>query len=89
MASYVFVFFNCDAEKSESSMNIFYNDEVYKNTLISRRRLLAKINSERLAGRVKIAEENLAKVERLILEGNPLDASKFIQFGAIKALKCI
>ena len=27
-----FIFFNCDADKSEASMNIFYNHAVYKDT---------------------------------------------------------
>lgn len=89
MANKVFVFFNCDAEKTEESMNIFYNDVTYKDTLISRRRLFLKIKTEKDAGRVQVAEENLAKVEEIITKGNPVDASKFITFGAIKEFKCI
>ncbi len=88
MASYVFVFFNCDAEKSESSMNIFYNNVAYKDTLTSRRRLLNKIKAEKDAGRVQIAEENLAKIEELILNGNPPDASEFIKYGVVRAFEC-
>ena len=35
-----FIFFNCDANKSEQSMNIFYNNIVYKDTQASRKLLL-------------------------------------------------
>jgi len=89
MADKVFVFFNCDADKTEESMNIFYNDVIYKDTLISRRRLFQKIKSEKDAGRVQIAEENFETVEEMIIMGNPADASKFIKFGAIKEFKCL
>lgn len=89
MADKVFVFFNCDAEKTESTMNIFYNNVTYKDTLISRRRLFQKILAEKAAERVQIAEENLAKVEEMITKGNPVDASNFITFGAIKEFKCL
>ena len=88
MASRVFVFFNCDAEKSQSSMNIFYNDATYKDTPISRRRLFRKIEAERKSGRIQIAEENLAKIEQAVMKGNPSDASQFITYGAVKELKC-
>lgn len=89
MAGKVFVFFNCDENKNESSMNIFYNNVTYKDTKISRKRLLNKIKAESDAGRVKIAEENISKVEEIILNGNPEDAGQFVQFGAIKSFDCV
>ena len=89
MASKVFVFFNCDAEKNPSSMNIFYNNLTFKDTSISRRRLFQKINFERKEGRIQIAAENLAKVEEIIMKGNPVDASQFITYGAVKELTCL
>ena len=89
MASKIFVFFNCNAEKSESTMNIFYNNLTFKDTLISRRRLLQKIKAECNAGRIKIAEENFAKIEEIVTKGNPVDASQFITYGAIRELKCV
>ena len=30
-----YIFFNCDAEKSHGSMNIFYNHEIYRDTQAS------------------------------------------------------
>ena len=89
MASKIFVFFNCDENKAESSMNIFYNNVTYKDTTISRNRLLNKIIAENKAGRVQIAEENLKKVEEIIMKGNPVDAGNFIKYGAIKSFDCV
>ena len=89
MASKIFVFFNCDENKTESSMNIFYNNVTYKDTTISRNRLLNKIITEHKAGRVQIAEENLKKVEEIIMKGNPVDAGNFIKYGAIKSFDCV
>lgn len=89
MASKVFVFFNCDAEKNETSMNIFYNDVTFKDTVISRRRLFNKIQIESKTGRIQVAEENFQKIEEIIMNGNPEDAGKFIKYGAIKSFKCV
>ena len=83
-----FIFFNCDAAKSEASMNIFYNHAVYKDTKTSRKNLLKKINEEYGAERIQIASENRSAVEKAILEGDPVEASQFIQFGAICAVDC-
>lgn len=84
----VFVFFNCDENKNESSMNIFYNHAVFKDTKTSRKALWKKIKEENLADRVKIEPENLKDVETIILDGDPEEASNFIMFGAIKSLDC-
>lgn len=89
MASKIFVFFNCNAEKNESTMNIFYNNVTFKDTMISRRRLFNKIKSEYKAGRIQVAEENFQKIEDAIMKGNPDDASKFITYGAVKTFKCL
>ena len=88
MAGQIFVFFNCDENKTESSMNIFYNDITFKDTKISRKRLLNKIKSEVQAARIEIAEENFPKIEEAIMTGNPEDAGQFIKFGAVKSFKC-
>ena len=89
MANKVFVFFNCNENKTESSMNIFYNNVTFKDTIISRRRLLNKVQSECRAGNIQIAAENLPEVEEIILHGDPEDAGKFITYGTIKAFKCL
>ena len=72
-ASKVFIFFNCDADKNEASMNIFYNHAVYKDTKTSRKNLW---------------KDNLKAVEAAITEGDPVAASDLIQFGAIRAIDC-
>lgn len=89
MAGRVFVFFNCDADKNESSMNIFYNDTTFKDTIISRKRLLQKIKTENAEGRIKIEGDNLAKIEEIIMSGDPVEASDLITYGAIKAFKSV
>ena len=89
MAGRVFLFFNCDENKSESSMNIFYNNVAFKDTSISRKRLFNKIKTEYEAGRIQIAEENFSKVEEIIMKGNPIDAGQFIKYGTIKSLACV
>ena len=83
-----FIFFNCDAAKNESSMNIFYNRAVYKDSKTSRKNLWKKIKEEYGAERIQIASDNLPAVELAITEGDPVAASDFIQFGAIRAVDC-
>lgn len=83
-----FIFFNCDANKSEASMNIFYNNAVYKDTKTSRKNLWKRVKEEYGAERIQIAAENLKNVELAIIEGDPVEASNFIQFGAIRAVEC-
>jgi len=84
----VFVFFNCDENKSEPSMNIFYNRAVYKDNKTSRKNLFKKVKEETDLNRVKVSEENFTTVESLIMEGDPTEASNYMQFGAIKAFDC-
>ena len=84
----VFIFFNCDADKSEASMNIFYNRTIYKDTKTSRKNLWKKVKEEYGAERIQIAAENLSAVETAITEGDPVEAGNFIQFGAIRAFEC-
>ena len=40
-----YIFFNCDAEKSHGSMNIFYNHEIYRDTQASRKALWQKVKA--------------------------------------------
>ena len=87
-SSRVFVFFNCDENKSIPSMNIFYNHAVYKDTKTSRKALLKKIKEENMADRVEIKTADIKEVEFLVTEGDPVEASQFIKFGAVKTLDC-
>ena len=86
-SSKVFIFFNCDADKSEASMNIFYNHAVYKDTKTSRKNLWKKVKEEYGAERIQIAAENIKAVELAITEGDPVTASDYIQFGAIRTIE--
>lgn len=83
-----FVFFNCDADKSQASMNIFYNREVFKDSKGSRKNLWKRVWEEYGAERIQIATEDLRAVELAITEGDPVEASHYIKFGAIRAFDC-
>ena len=84
-----FVFFNCDEEKSQTSMNVFYNSTFYSETKKARKELLAKVEEELKEGRIQIAEENKAKVDAAIMEGEPENASQYITYGAITAFTIV
>jgi len=83
-----YIFFNCDGEKSPSSKNVSYNNAVYRDMKGSRKALLEKVQAEIEAGNVHVEEGNLAAVKVAILEGNPAEASKYLQFGDIVAVEC-
>ena len=83
-----FVFFNCDDNKSEQSMNIFYNRIVYRDLTTARRLLWKKIRDELDGERIFIDEKDMSSVRKMILEDDPTEASEFIRFGAIKAIDC-
>lgn len=85
----VYVFFNCDAEKTQKSMNIFYNKTIYNATKKARKELLAKVEEEVAAGRVNIAEGKNESVSKAILEGDPTKASRYLQYGTIKSFNII
>ena len=87
-AGKVFIFFNCDADKNEASMNVFYNRTVYKDTKTSLKNLWRKVKEEYGAERIQIESENLKAVELAITEGDPVSAGEFIRFGAIRAFDC-
>ena len=84
-----FIFFNCDANKSKQSMNIFYNHVVYKDTQASRKLLWSRVKKERDEKRINIEEDKIDEIKRLILEDDPTKASDFMQFGAIKVVDCL
>ncbi len=83
-----YIFFNCDAEKSRESMNIFYNHEIYRDTQASRKALWQKIKAEQDAERIQIAEDDLTSVRAAILDSDPAEASRYIRFGAIETVAC-
>ena len=85
-----FVFFNCDDSKSESSMNIFWenNRTIYRDLKGTRKILWEKVQNEVDAGRIHIDENNLDTVKGLILDGDPTEAGKYMQNGAIVKVNC-
>lgn len=84
-----YVFFNCDQEKSQTSMNLFYNQEIYRDLKGSRKELLAKVEAEVAAGRVNIAPGQEEAVRKAILDGEPTAASAFLQYGTIESFPII
>ena len=83
-AKCAYIFFNCDASKAPASMNIRFNDEVYRDYPAGREDLLAKVEAELAAGNIKIAD--LGAVKKAILEGQPGEASALMEFGCIECL---
>ncbi len=83
-----FIFFNCDENKSEQSMNIFYNRVVYRDLTTARKLLWKKIRDELDNERIFIDEKDMKSVREMILTGEPTDASELIRFGAIKTVDC-
>ena len=83
-AKCAYIFFNCDAEKAPASMNIRFNDEAYSDSVSGREALLAKIEAELAAGKIKISD--LEAVRETILTGTPTDASPMIEYGCIELL---
>ena len=82
-----YIFFNCDGEKSLASKNITYNNAIFGDAKTSRKLLWKKIQTELEASRVVIAENDLDKAQQAVLEGNPVDAAKYMQFGDIVELE--
>lgn len=80
-----FVFFNCDGNKSQGSMNIFFNKEIFRDTKISRSALLQKVQREVASGHVLVNEVNHEDVKNAILTGDPTEASRWMTYGAIVA----
>lgn len=78
---FAYIFFNCDGEKSEQSMNVFYNNQIFNQTGKGRKALLAKVTEEIKAGRVQASDEEAVKAA--ILKGEPEAANEFLTFGNI------
>ncbi len=83
-----YIFFNCNEEKSPETKNISYNNAVYRDMKNSRKALWAKIQGEIEVGHVKVDEANLETAKAAVLEGNPVDASQYLQYGDIVAVEC-
>ena len=81
---YAYIFFNCDEAKSQSSMNIFYNDVFFSDTKAGRKALLSKVEEEVAAGRVNVAD--MEAVKSAILDGEPTDAAGKMQYGDIERI---
>ena len=85
----VYVFFNCDEEKTQKSMNIFYNHTVYNTTKKARKELLTKVEDEIKAGRVNVTEGQMDAVSKEILDGEPTKASQYLQYGTIESFDVV
>lgn len=86
MSKSCYMFFNCDEQKSDSSMNVRYNNVVYR-CRDGRRALWKKIKEELAAGRIFIDDYHLSTVRIHILEGNPEDINDCILYGNIVRLE--
>lgn len=80
-----YIFFNCDEWKSTQSMNIKYNDSVYRKRA-GLRALWRKVKNELDNGNITIESNDIAKVRQYILSGEPWKANDFIVYGYIGVL---
>ena len=78
-----YIFLNCDAWKSHSSMNINYNNAVYREKRNGRRALWLKVKKELEEGTIQIEEKDIGDVRTAILSGNPDNANQYITYGNI------
>lgn len=83
-----YIFFNCDDAKSHTSMNIFYNREIFRDTQVGRKALWKKVSSEIDAGHVKASDADCTAAKTAILEGNPAEAGQYLQFASIEEVTC-
>ena len=86
-----YIFFNCDEEKNQDTMNLFYenNRVVYRDIKASRKALWEKVQAEIAAERIYVDKQNEDAVKNAILEGDPTEAGQYIQFGTIISINCI
>lgn len=83
MRNIIHIFFNCDENKSSHSMNIFYNNIAYEDSIEGRELLLDRLIKENIACKIRIRKEDIMKVRSIILSGKPSDASQYIKYGSI------
>lgn len=82
-----FMFFNCDENRSDASMNVSYNNAVYRDTRDSRRDLWYKVRDEIDNGNVVIDEFDRTYIRDVILHTDPLYANDKIKYGNIVCLE--
>jgi len=87
-AKKAYIFFNCDEEKSEKSMNVFYNHAVYKDTVASRKALWKKVESEIEAGKVSLAADQADAAKECVLKGDPTNAAQYLTYASIVEVDC-
>ena len=81
---YAYIFFNCDAGKEPSSMNIRFNAEAYGDSAQGREALCRKIQLELSAGNISVSD--MDAVKEAILQGEPGAANAMLGFGCIEKL---
>lgn len=80
----VYIFFNCDANKNISSMDIRYNNEAFEDSAAGRKALFEKIEQEIASGNITVTDNQAVK--DAILKGDPTNASPMMQYGSIERL---
>lgn len=78
-----FEFYNCDADRTHSSMNPIYEKNVYRDTRDSRRKLWKRIKTECEMKNIAIKDSDMSQVRFNIMNGSPVDANKYMTYGVI------
>lgn len=78
-------YFNCDLHNSSSSMNPLINYVVFLDNKIGRKKLYELIENEYFTNSIELfgSEYDLEIIKKDIIEGNPLNANDYIQYGCI------
>lgn len=78
----VWIFFNCDEDKSWATMNPSYNNVIYRKRE-GRRLLWRKIKADYENNKIQISVDKMSEIRNDILAGRPTDANKYIKYGFI------
>ena len=78
-----YLFLHCDVWKSYKSMNPVEIDVIFRDTKTSRIALWHTIKAAINDKEVEVDSNDLAKVRDYVINGNPVDANDFINYGVI------
>lgn len=76
-------FFNCDENRTHTSMNPLYEQNVYRDTRDSRRKLWKRIKTEYENHNIVIDEKNMNTIRKMIMEDSPSKVNDYMKYGII------
>ena len=83
-----YIFFNCDQDRSNNSMYIRHNTNVFRDVRDARRELWKEVKNQVQEGNVYVEENNVPVIREAILKGNPTLANSYMLYGYIQEVTC-